>query len=538
MNLDPSVAALLLATGAGSGGAQADVQVPGTATRLPDALIDRLMAAVRPLVVSGTLTQAQGDGAVALRTQFGVLQFQSGNPVPTGGQAVLTLPPPGPGLSAAALTARPVPATLLLPGQAPATPPATAASGGLPVAGSALRSAPVLPGGQPVSELGGAPRANALPAASAPAPGQGAPAPPGSIAPSAGGASAARPPLASAPQQATAGQAGATAIQPGPAGPGTPAASSARTPLSVQATHLYGRTASSAVSLSGPAPAPGTANLVTASQAGHTAVPSVGQHGSPTSPAKPTLLAPNRPMSAPPTAAPAGAMPSAPALPAAASTAAAAGVTPALREALTILSQLDPGLAGQVAQRSVPQPGPQMGTALLLFVAAARGGDVRGWLGDRPARMLEASGKGDVANRLSGEFSTVTRQMADTPAGDWRSLPVPVFDRGEWSELHLHIGPEPQDDGGDPLRPRGKRFVIDVALSRLGPLQLDGMLTIRHLDLAVRTYEPFPLAERREMAATFAKTCEATGLTGHLVFQPGGHHWMRLASSASAPNSR
>ena len=179
-----------------------------------------------------------------------------------------------------------------------------------------------------------------------------------------------------------------------------------------------------------------------------------------------------------------------------------------------------------------------MGAALLLFVAAARGGDVRGWLGDKPMRVLESSGKGDVTGRLTSDFTTLTRQLADAPVGDWRSLSVPIFDRGSWSELQLHIGPPPQDEAADPARPRGKRFVIDVTLSRLGPLQLDGMLTARHLDLAVRTHDPFSLAERREMSAMFAKTCQGTGLTGSLVFQPGGHNWMRLTGASGSRHLR
>ncbi len=547
MNLDPSVATLLLSAKAGTGSAQAEVQLPGKASRLPDALIDRLAAAVRTLVVSGTVTQSQAVGTVMLRTQFGPLQFQSSSPIPVGGQAVLTIPPPGPGMSAAALSARPVPATLLLPGTPTAAPTPSAAPGASPIAGSALPSAPVLPGGQLVAGLGGPVQSGNAPAPATAATGQTAAAQPGSPLLPAAASSATTPSALPGGSPTGPGQAGAAATQTAAPETGTQQISNARGGQSAsQATQLYGRTAASAGPVSSPAPTTAATPAIpqghfgqpAAGTAGQAALPDAGTAALAGRPTKSPQSLPHRPTPAAPMAA-AGAT----ATPAAAVSGAAAlplgeGVTPALREALTALSQLDPALAGQAAQRSVPQPGPQMGAALLLFVAAARGGDVRGWLGDKPMRVLEAKGKGDIANRLTSDFAAQTRQLTEAPASDWRSISVPVFDRGNWSELQLHIGPPPQDDGADPARPRGKRFVIDVTLSRLGPLQLDGTLTARHLDLAVRTHDPFSLAERQEMSATFAKVCEGTGLTGTMVFQPGGHNWLRLAGSGGARHSR
>ncbi len=548
MNLDPSVATLLLAANSGSGGAKAEVQLPGTASRLPDALIDRLAAAVRTLVVSGTVTQSQAVGTVMLRTQFGPLQFQSSSPIPVGGQAVLTIPPPGPGMSAAALSARSIPATLLLPGTPTAAATTPAAPGAAPIAGSALPSAPVLPGGQLVAGLGGIAQSGTT--ASAPAVSAAGPATaaqPGSPLLSASASSASAPSALPGGTPTTSGQASAAGAQTAPPAAGAQQPSNAHSGQSPsQATQLYGRTAASAGPISSPGPttaptpvaAHGPFGAPAAGPTGQAALPDAGTGSLAGRPAKPPHSLPHRPTSAQPQAAAGGNTTAAAAASGAAALPSGEGVTPALREALAALGQLDPALAGQAAQRSVPQPGPQMGAALLLFVAAARGGDVRGWLGDKPMRVLEAKGKGDIANRLTSDFTALTRQLTEAPASDWRSIPVPVFDRGSWSDLQLHIGPPPQDDGTDPARPRGKRFVIDVTLSQLGPLQLDGTLTARHLDLAVRTHDPFSLAERREMSATFAKVCEGTGLTGSLSFQPDGHNWLRLTGSSRGQHAR
>ena len=205
---------------------------------------------------------------------------------------------------------------------------------------------------------------------------------------------------------------------------------------------------------------------------------------------------------------------------------------PSLAAVLAALMQVDTALAQRVTQAIVPQPNAQLGATLLFFLAAMRGGDVRNWLGERASRTLEASGRGELLQRLGAELASLARQSLDPLPGDWRSYALPLYHDGEVSAGRLLVRHRDADEAGQAESGRGgRRFLIDVELSRLGPLQLDGMLKTPRLDLVLRSHRPFPIDDRQEVGRLFADACDACGLAGALSFQPGGQGWVQVARS-------
>ena len=208
---------------------------------------------------------------------------------------------------------------------------------------------------------------------------------------------------------------------------------------------------------------------------------------------------------------------------------------PSLTAVLSALMQVDGALAHRVVQAIVPQPNAQLGVTLLFFLAALRGGDVRNWLGERTSRTLEAAGRGELLQRLGGEMASVARQASEPLPGDWRAYSLPLYQDGDLTAARLLVRHRGADDAGglaDGER-GGRRFLIDVELSRLGPLQLDGMLKVPRLDLVLRSHRAFPGEDRRTMSRLFADACETCGLGGALSFQPGGQGWVQVASARS-----
>jgi hypothetical protein len=67
---------------------------------------------------------------------------------------------------------------------------------------------------------------------------------------------------------------------------------------------------------------------------------------------------------------------------------------------------------------------------------------------------------------------------------------------------------------GDP----GTRLLIDVELTRLGRLQLDGLVQRRRFDLIVRARQALAPEMRRDIAAIFHEAREAAGLAGDIAF--------------------
>lgn len=68
---------------------------------------------------------------------------------------------------------------------------------------------------------------------------------------------------------------------------------------------------------------------------------------------------------------------------------------------------------------------------------------------------------------------------------------------------------------------KGVRFLVDLDLSRLGELQLDGMVheDTKSFDLVIRSHEALDDEIRRDLTGLFVTANEAVGLKGGLSFQ-------------------
>ena len=98
---------------------------------------------------------------------------------------------------------------------------------------------------------------------------------------------------------------------------------------------------------------------------------------------------------------------------------------------------------------------------------------------------------------------------------------VPFYNQQQVEQLRLYWRRHGEGGDGDSSRV-DTRFVIDVELSRVGRLQLDGLVRPRRLDLVIRSAEPFPRAISREITDVFLTAIEATGMAGTLSLQNRG----------------
>ena len=194
---------------------------------------------------------------------------------------------------------------------------------------------------------------------------------------------------------------------------------------------------------------------------------------------------------------------------------------PALAEMLEALHAADPAAARQLIEAVVPRPDSRLVTAVLFFLSALRGGDVRGWLGDAVARGLDRV-RPDLSARLADDFRQLARAADEPVSRDWRVTHVPLFTGTEIEMIRLwtrHHGDSTDD--GDTRQRLDQRFVVDVSLSRLGRLQLDGLVrdSGRGLDLIVRSEYSLPPTMRDHIRTLFADTNAVIGLTGGIGFQ-------------------
>lgn len=200
---------------------------------------------------------------------------------------------------------------------------------------------------------------------------------------------------------------------------------------------------------------------------------------------------------------------------------------PVLDDMYQTLMQVSPQSAqGMVRILPSPSNGSNMGAAALLFIASIRAGDLGNWLGEKRIGALGKAIKGDFLSHLTGDTAAATRATPDTSA-DWRTYPLPLLWQNEISKVMFHL----KHDGGDVEqedKEGSTRFVMDLSLTRMGDVQLDGMLRDKRLDLIVRTQIPISGSMQLAMKNAYTDALEGTEMHGDLVFQGDMKQWMHV----------
>jgi hypothetical protein len=195
---------------------------------------------------------------------------------------------------------------------------------------------------------------------------------------------------------------------------------------------------------------------------------------------------------------------------------------PTLTEAVQVLQRSDPVAAAQLSA-VIPDGSPRTALAVMSLVQALRTGESRQWPGDTSLRALErASPRGaHLARQLSAEVGELSRQVRETNT-EWRALPLPWQTDGRVERIRLVMREIADDaEGRGRKGGGGTRFLVDLDLSHLGPLQLDGMFRkdTRSFDMMIRTRATLPDRMRQDLAGIFATSNAAMNLAGSLRFQ-------------------
>ena len=201
-----------------------------------------------------------------------------------------------------------------------------------------------------------------------------------------------------------------------------------------------------------------------------------------------------------------------------------------LREALDAAERTTPGAAQQLLGTTVPRPGPTFAAGVLFFIAALRAGDVRSWLGNDVTGALVRGGHGEILTRIGEEFQQIGRLASEPQSNGWQTVLFPVFDGERLQQIRMYMRRHGRKDpDGDDSQSAGSRFVVEADLSRIGPIQLDGLVRKKRLDLILRTRNPLPEPMRSEITAIFADALTTADLAGAVSFEesPGTEFKLR-----------
>ncbi len=212
------------------------------------------------------------------------------------------------------------------------------------------------------------------------------------------------------------------------------------------------------------------------------------------------------------------------------------GTWPVLADTVNALADVSPGAHAHLLQAALPRSDAQLATNVIFFLSAIRGGDVKSWLGDGPLRILERQ-RPDLAGRLKDDVGGASRRVRDPETGDWRQFAIPFLHDGEIDSISLLTrdddAEESDEDGND-----GSRFVIDLNLSRLGHMQIDGLVgdNKKRLDVVVRTDQPLASEMRQDIRALYANALEVTGLEGSVGFQAAPGNFVKISAPPAPSN--
>ncbi len=202
-----------------------------------------------------------------------------------------------------------------------------------------------------------------------------------------------------------------------------------------------------------------------------------------------------------------------------------------LEEAINTLHAVNPALAQQLTHAVLPRPGATLAANVLFFMVALAGGDLRGWIGDGPARILQRV-KPDLLSRLVDDFGRI-RAVAEEPrpGGEWRAHFIPFMSGAEIEQIRLFMRPageDPEDDNEEGRK--GTRFIIELDLSRMERFQLDGLVyqKDKHMDLIVRTENKLPQKIQGDIRDIFQEAGDVTGLKGGISFQAAPPHFIEI----------
>lgn len=187
-------------------------------------------------------------------------------------------------------------------------------------------------------------------------------------------------------------------------------------------------------------------------------------------------------------------------------------------------------LSALIPNASAPMRGAH---GALFFIAALRSGDVQSWMGEKTIDTLKRAGKSELLTRFFKEISDIS--LSNDSSSEWKSSTLPYLHDQHIYRINIHSRKEyPQQDTQE-KKGGTTRFIIELSLSNMGKIQLDGLFqgneqqNIGRLDLIVRTQNPFSKSSQFQMRELYSNALRETNFTGELAFQSDPDQWVHIS---------
>lgn len=201
-----------------------------------------------------------------------------------------------------------------------------------------------------------------------------------------------------------------------------------------------------------------------------------------------------------------------------------------LRKGMEALKAALPQLADQL-EKQLPSLGhPRLAFQLLALTTAARHGKAAELLqaedGAAASALAQLTGKPDILHGLDQGLSSLRQTVTVQGSGldQWQAYVLPFMVEGREQSLRLVVRDKPEGESGPEAQRRaeeGTRFLIDLDMTHLGAVQLDGLVKGRakRFDLIIRSHIAIDEPMRLGIAEVFTRTLDGFGMAGRASFQ-------------------
>ncbi len=169
----------------------------------------------------------------------------------------------------------------------------------------------------------------------------------------------------------------------------------------------------------------------------------------------------------------------------------------------------------------------QMTSSMLFFLAALGAKNpARIWLGPAVTQRIERLDQGKLLNMLNSDMKRIFRLGAETTVNDWRPalIPmqvgtdvqaIPILTRQLIDEETDKNNKAPEDDD----KKVATRFIVELNLSQIGKIQVDGLLKETTLNIIIRSKAILPAEMKKDLSDKFITSLEISGFAGDLQFR-------------------
>lgn len=175
----------------------------------------------------------------------------------------------------------------------------------------------------------------------------------------------------------------------------------------------------------------------------------------------------------------------------------------------------------------IPRPNTNLASNLISYVNAVQKGDVVAWLGEKNITSLKSlSSKGlKISRTLDKEIKEISKK-SKSQSKNWSSIDIPFVSNNSVQKITAIFRRfDDQDFEGDTNRIAGKfgggiRFIINLDLSNLGAMQLDGLSfnQERRFDLIIRTKKLLPGNIPLDIQSIYKSSLSSLDYVGNISF--------------------